>query len=902
MALATASCVVGAAVAIANCSSPTQTTDKPVAAVTSPLTTTQWSLIGPRGFRSQGTGSQGYSGVVLDIAADAAGNLFAGTGSGGVFKYAVASNSWTPLSDNLEYKSIHALWVQPDNSQNMVVATSWNTAVGPSPNGGVRYTTNGGGTWTASKQWGTTDPVPVVLYTLQNDPLDPLIVHAASNGGYWRSGDSGATFSRVTTEAGNITSIAVHPSISGTVYAYKVDAAGGLLKYTGSTLSTLLTWPVPASATCDPTCNCACDGSAAGCIPDIRQLNRTTIALAPSAPNTLYLEAASWANGSPLQGFYRVTINGTNTSWCNLSSRLAGQWTRSIDRNQMISIGPRANPTDPDKILVGGVELNVSTNGGQTFTSPSNSPVPPGGKVVHADLYAGKWLNPTTAYVGTDGGIYHTTDGGVTWSESRNTIPNTQGLGLDVLNVYPYRVFGAGWDIGVHWTCNGQSSCPAGSTWDSWTSGGTLWADSNEVFVDSWGNAGAWATQSSGPPPWSRYRSQDQGASWSGMDTNLSWTPPAPSDRGLLPYFASDRLAGNSSVYTNGLGVFKATGPSFDTWHRVGGPFLDSQGATLGVDQLNVARYVTSSGNLETIIYAPIGGNAKALRVQEGGTWNIRGAGFPAGSSIYRLGVPETGKGPVYALVTPVAHAQKVWITNNNGVSWTPKPSANLPDNVEALDLAVHPLDPRVAYLATSSGVFKTKDQGDNWANWGTLNAGLPEGGYVRHVKTQVHPSGLRVVAQLHGRSNWARPADNVRRMPASRCVPVANADGTMGTMVITANGQVHNSSSTNTLTLWCPMPNDDRFQVLSDKDIEVFNFSQGEGAIKVTHCYAPQAGGNAQCGTELSSGTSAKPLAPAMAGPLSAQDYMFLKIKLGPAITGTIVNVVWGYGYRAGE
>jgi photosystem II stability/assembly factor-like uncharacterized protein len=90
------------------------------------------------------------------------------------------------------------------------------------------------------------------------------------------------------------------------------------------------------------------------------------------------------------------------------------------------------DPNDASKVLLGGNVNSTcsrlaarSTNGGTSFTSASSG--------VHADNHVAAFApsDPSVAYMGTDGGIYKTTDGGASWTTKSNTGFNaTQFMGL----------------------------------------------------------------------------------------------------------------------------------------------------------------------------------------------------------------------------------------------------------------------------------------------------------------------------------------------------------------------------------------------------------------------------------------------------------------------------------------
>lgn len=140
---------------------------------------------------------------------------------------------------------------------------------------------------------------------------------------------------------------------------------------------------------------------------------RMEIAIAPTDPNYLYASLAA-ANGST-QGIYRSVDKGAN--WTQIGP--SASTTFNIHNNQ----GDYDNaiavfPNDKNKIIVGGINLWTWSEGGTwtQITSGSFSMTSP--LYVHVDIHelAFHPTNPNLLFVGCDGGIHRSTDGGATWS------------------------------------------------------------------------------------------------------------------------------------------------------------------------------------------------------------------------------------------------------------------------------------------------------------------------------------------------------------------------------------------------------------------------------------------------------------------------------------------------------
>jgi photosystem II stability/assembly factor-like uncharacterized protein len=100
---------------------------------------------------------------------------------------------------------------------------------------------------------------------------------------------------------------------------------------------------------------------------------------------------------------------------------------------------------NPDRIIIYGVPILQSMNGGKTWKSLDASNV-------HSDHHA-LWFNPKNAdhiLIGNDGGLNLTYDGGKNWSHL-NPIPVGQFYAISVDMEKPYNVYGGLQDNGVWW-------------------------------------------------------------------------------------------------------------------------------------------------------------------------------------------------------------------------------------------------------------------------------------------------------------------------------------------------------------------------------------------------------------------------------------------------------------------
>ena len=151
--------------------------------------------------------------------------LYAGTGSGGVYKSADGGRNWSPINNGLGNLRITEIVVDPITPANLYAA-SYDTS-GSGANG-IYKSTNGGNSWTRVINGMTNTSV----MSLAIDPLTPTTLYAGPYGGpIYKTTNSGGNWA----PSGNpsisfAVSIAVDPVTPATLYAADVMSGGGIFK------------------------------------------------------------------------------------------------------------------------------------------------------------------------------------------------------------------------------------------------------------------------------------------------------------------------------------------------------------------------------------------------------------------------------------------------------------------------------------------------------------------------------------------------------------------------------------------------------------------------------------------------------------------------------------------------
>ncbi|WP_103864871.1 sialidase family protein [Aquimarina sp. I32.4] len=174
-------------------------------------------------------------------------------------------------------------------------------------------------------------------------------------------------------------------------------------------------------------------------------LGRLALAISPSNPQIIYTVIESKEN----KGLYRSDDAGAN--WKLLNGDF-GLVVRPFYFSRIV-----VDPKNPDILIKGGLFGSISRDGGKTFKNLGS---------MHADIHDIVFdiNNSDRIYVGTDGGVYRSWDGGATMDMVDN-LPISQFYHISVDNEEPYNIYGGLQDNGSWW---GPSSSPGGIEARDW--------------------------------------------------------------------------------------------------------------------------------------------------------------------------------------------------------------------------------------------------------------------------------------------------------------------------------------------------------------------------------------------------------------------------------------------------
>jgi hypothetical protein len=367
---------------------------------------------------------------------DASGNtVLAASVSGGIFKttnFTAPQPNWAPVNDKMANLAVTAM-VQDSVSPNIMYAGTgegWFN-IDAVKGAGIFKSTDGGTSWNLLPSTVNFEFVQDIVTDRFGNVYASLRNQNATGGrGVQRSTNGGTAWIQVLGlplagfATGRAADLEVAPN--GDIYAtLGVFSKTQILK-SSFAVSGVATGSVGTWADITPAHN------------TITQ--RAELAVAPSNPLRLYvLLQDSAAKGAA--AIYRSDNGGliwqaVTTPTDILNGNNPQAWYNLI---------AAVNPSNPDDLVIGGLSIGRSTNGGGNWTAL-------GGNTVHVDQHMLLYFGPSKLYVGNDGGVYYSDNinsAAPTFSNRNNGYNVTQYYSCDYHPVNPNFFLAAAQDNGT---------------------------------------------------------------------------------------------------------------------------------------------------------------------------------------------------------------------------------------------------------------------------------------------------------------------------------------------------------------------------------------------------------------------------------------------------------------------
>jgi photosystem II stability/assembly factor-like uncharacterized protein len=659
-----------------------------------PLNAT-WSPIGPINIEE---GVMAHAGRIRTIAPHPNdGNIaYIGAAMGGVWKTTTAGRSWFPISDNAYSLAMGALAIDPKNPSVLYAGTGEQTQNIDAYYGvGILKSVDSGATWVPSglHQVGAFSKIIV-------HPVNSNTVYAAgsrSGGGVYISDDAGKTWRKVTggLPSGDVTDMTLAMDGSNTVIYVGMPSQGTYRSHDGGT-----NWVR---------------------VHSYLQMRRILLSVDPNNWRDIIDMSVDFEGG--LEGVMRSTVGGGEADdWESIDGQLQPELIFGSNNQGWYDAYVVRNPENANEILVGGISVWRSSDGGQNWTDVGRS-YKVGG--IHPDQHHAAYAKPGTVvsgeagllFVANDGGIAISIDNGETFQVFQDSLAVTQFYGMAIDQNADDITYGGTQD-------NGTLGGGRNADWN-FISGG----DGGTVVVDEDNSQRMW------------YLRPGDGNNpikiENGIESNMSGINPSDSVGWVKPLVMDQT---NNILYTGTQFLYFSTNGS--SWTRRSKK-LASQ---------SYINCIEPFGDGQTVAVGTTGGQLW-YTTNNGTSFTERTVGLP-GRSISAVKFKPGDASTFYVALSGYGSSH-VMKTTDKGVSWT-NISSTLPD-VPATALFIDPLHPAELYIATDVGVFYSPNEGGTWMPYGV---GMPN---VAISDMAYHKSKKVLRVATHGRSMWEAPLANIK-------------------------------------------------------------------------------------------------------------------------------------------
>ena len=665
--------------------------------------------------------------------------IYAGVGSGGVWKSVNGGLSWSHVFAHESTFAIGDVTVDPNDAEVVWVGTGEAHLGGVSYDGtGVFRSGDGGGTW---RNMGLVDSRRIGQVLV--DPRDSDAVHVAVIGprreahagrGVHVSRDGGKSWEQ-TLFAGE--HVGIRDLVRDPFDGDRLWAAGSdrLRKGDGGVFRS-----VDGGETWEHL-----EGGLLGG----KDVGRVALAAAASEPGVVY---ALIVDHSP-PGEGRYDVGGA----LYRSADGGDSWERTSEEYVDTYVGwdfcdVRVSPDDANEVYVCGMRLMVSRDGGATFERGGEKVfrlLDHPGRGMHLDMHD-LWIdpeNPDRLLLGNDGGLYVSMDRARSWLHLNN-LPIAEFYTVYLDDADPFRIWGGTQD---------NASLVAPSTAKLVDERSDDW---RYVFLDPWDGGDGFATFPDPSGDGSEYYEHQNGE----MRRKRPGAPPRwgpGTGKRITPRVEKGdpelRFAWNTpllpSVHEEGVlycasQYVMRSADRGDSWERISEDLTGGWGPILSLVEspLDPLRLIAGHGL------------GKVSSTSDGGeNWSAAGEGLPS-RSMRRVVASHHDVERLYVCLSGQREDDQglhLYRSEDFGESWTflGQGLPNAPVNVIVED----PLTEGLLFIGSDLGVYASRDAGESWSS---LSGGFPT---APVVDLALHADSATLVAVTHGLGAFSLDVSSLR-------------------------------------------------------------------------------------------------------------------------------------------
>jgi photosystem II stability/assembly factor-like uncharacterized protein len=657
-----------------------------------PSAPVNWTLAGPTNIGGRCT--------ALAIHPRNADTIYIGSAGGGVWRSDDAGQTWSAQWHDQPVLNVGSLAIDPKSPDTVYCGTGESNGSADSYAGvGLFRTQDGGQTWSLLAACDTAG-IPRRIGVIAIDPFDSQ--HLMLGGTTHDTGDASALFSSLdggtTWTRQNFVSpnnywchaVIFHPAVQGVVFA-SVDENGsknGIWRsQDGGNNWQQLTAGLPAASL----------------------MARISLALAPSNPDTIYAIAANSTDA--VLGVFKSANQGSN--WTSIGGTAFAKEGQMTYGNCIV-----VHPTNANVVLCGGVDLHLTTDGGNSWSQATHWDADRGTpQYAHADHHALAMpaSQPGRIYDANDGGIDMSDDGGANWTNRSNGLAATMFYDIDV--------------------CQSDGRCYGGGAQDNGTV--TTSDGKPDDFSEVLGGDGGWIVFDPNDAThfYASYYNFHIFRWKAGTPTEV--TPSGVTDAehaSVWMVFITLDPNDSNTVYTASTRVWK-TSDDGATWTPVS--------ATLDGSVITAIEVAPANSKC---VYVGTENGGFFSSADGGTTWSgdLASSTLP-GMIVTRIETHPQNAQTIYVTVGGTGHSH-VFRSDDAGVTWRDTDGGQLPDSPHHAILC-RPDQPNTLFVASDSAVFRSDDSGATWSN---ISGDLPTTMFVDLVY-QVKDKNLTVATYGRG-------------------------------------------------------------------------------------------------------------------------------------------------------
>ena len=647
--------------------------------------------------------------------------------------------------------------------------TNPNIIYAGAPQGGFWFTTDKGMNWSASSDNLTFQSLGVSDIVFISGSPDSVILIAtgdrdandADGIGVWRSTSGGLSFTNSSTGIGNqkVNMFALNPDKNSTIFAAAdngiyVSYNKGLnwtqrssvtgftdIKYCpGDTMTIYAT----RNGDFYRSTNAGTSWSQVTSGFNAASRNRLAIGVTAANSNIVYI-VASASGSSKLEAFYKSSNKGANftqrsgSAFNILGGDIDGLDTRGQGWYDLCIIG---SPIDSNFVLVGGINIFKSTNGGTSWTPSASWKSEGGTAYVHADIHYFS-RNPLNneIWLGSDGGVDFTSNNGTTYTSRNNGLSIGQIYNLGVSQKSKTRFISGFQDDGTK----------VGSTPTNWIA--RVGGDGMQCEISNFDTTVLFGNIQYGD----LRRSRNNGASWD----DLSSAIPAGPGPWAAPCHLHPRLNDIMVVLYKNANISKNIVSSGSPTFTAFTSGETNEGSALRFSNINDSL-VFMGWDDGVFRQANILANPITVQTMTN----------PNGGNIIRdIETSYNNDNVVYCV-----SGDRVYRSANRGSTWT-NISSNLPV-IPMFSIVLDKNSPEGLYVGTDAGVYYKDSLMSNWVFY---NTGMAIGSEIRDLEIvydTVCSDRSVLYAATYGRGLWkgdlrvseTQPNPNFN-IPATSCL-----------------------------------------------------------------------------------------------------------------------------------